>query len=385
MKIIYVATMHDSSTFKKLFTRETKPIQAAGKYHQLMCEGIVKNGVDLETIALLPINKANSGRKIIRGFDAFEKGVVYQYIPVINARLFKQLFSFVCAFLRVIRQPSSSILVADYLNFFATKGALLAARIRRIKCFGVVTDLPEFLWRDSKAKKYKRILKKFDGFVFLTEGMSKKVDVLEKPFLVLEGHSDSSMNYRTRQPDEKTKVILYAGTLNKRYGILNLCEAFLACHKEDEELHIYGDGDSKETILQYVGKDKNIKYMGNVANDIVVKAELNAHLLVNPRQGNEEFTKYSFPSKTMEYMATGTPVCMYYLPGMPNEYKEYLNLVDDGEPVSSLSKTIRRVLDDYDDALDKAEKGRRFVLEEKNNVKQAKRLIDFISENVSNE
>ena len=38
---------------------------------------------------------------------------------------------------------------------------------------------------------------------------------------------------------------------------------------------------------------------------------------VNPRQNNEEFTKYSFPSKTMEYLASGVPVVAYKLDGIP--------------------------------------------------------------------
>lgn len=54
-----------------------------------------------------------------------------------------------------------------------------------------------------------------------------------------------------------------------------------------------------------------------------------ATLLVNPRKGHEEYTKYSFPSKTMEYMASGTPTIMYKLPGLPIEYEEYLVLLPD--------------------------------------------------------
>ncbi|MBP3360682.1 MAG: hypothetical protein J6N52_07515 [Clostridia bacterium] len=51
-------------------------------------------------------------------------------------------------------------------------------------------------------------------------------------------------------------------------------------------------------------------------------------MLVNPRSATDEFTKYSFPSKTMEYMLSGTPVVMYKLAGIPDEYDEYLNYFD---------------------------------------------------------
>ena len=36
----------------------------------------------------------------------------------------------------------------------------------------------------------------------------------------------------------------------------------------------------------------------------IVKEEKKSTLLVNPRFTNEEYTKYSFPSKNMEYMAS---------------------------------------------------------------------------------
>ena len=54
-----------------------------------------------------------------------------------------------------------------------------------------------------------------------------------------------------------------------------------------------------------------------------------ATLLINPRFSNEEYTKYSFPSKNMEYMASGTPILTTKLPGMPKEYYEYIYLFEE--------------------------------------------------------
>jgi hypothetical protein len=52
-----------------------------------------------------------------------------------------------------------------------------------------------------------------------------------------------------------------------------------------------------------------------------------ADVLVNPRPNNEEYTKYSFPSKNIEYLMTGKPVVGYMLDGMPPIYKEFMFVI----------------------------------------------------------
>ena len=41
-----------------------------------------------------------------------------------------------------------------------------------------------------------------------------------------------------------------------------------------------------------------------------------------------EYTKYSFPSKTMEYLLSGSKVVMYRLAGIGEEYYQYIRTID---------------------------------------------------------
>lgn len=78
-------------------------------------------------------------------------------------------------------------------------------------------------------------------------------------------------------------------------------------------------------------------------------------------------------------MASGTPLCTTRLPGMPTEYYPYVYFFDD-ETEQGMLDTLKNVL--AKDAKEHHELGKRakeFVLTEKNNVIQAKKLIDFIS------
>ena len=103
-----------------------------------------------------------------------------------------------------------------------------------------------------------------------------------------------------------------------------------------------------------------------------------ARLLINPRPSTLPLSRYSFPSKTFEYMASGTPVLMTKLPSLPEEYCPYLYLFED-ESIDGFARTLENVLSLSDDELN--EMGRRarlFIKEQKNSDAQVKKIIDFI-------
>lgn len=380
MKISYLACMYDSKTYEKLFVLDYKPMQAAGKYHILMCEGLIQNNVIIDTIAILPINSRNYSKKICKNFQTTSEGVVFNFLPIFNLRFLKQIMLFFHSFFRMLR-ANTTHLVYDYLNLSASKGALLAAKIRKIKTTCIVTDLPDYLFTSKiYIKMYYKVLLKADSFVFLTKKMNERINIKKKPYIILEGHSNSKMNIFSRKPDLTKKIVLYAGLLEEKYGVIDMCKGFQQVCKDDEELHIFGDGTCKKNILYFSKYDSRIKYFGSVPNSIVMEAEGAATLLLNPRPSNDIFTHFSFPSKTIEYMSTGTPVLMYSLPGIPEEYLKYVFIIEDGNPINEIGKSIRRVLDLPIEELNTlGEKAKLFVLTEKNNVVQSNKLLSFIS------
>jgi glycosyltransferase involved in cell wall biosynthesis len=109
----------------------------------------------------------------------------------------------------------------------------------------------------------------------------------------------------------------------------------------------------------------------------VLRAEEKAWLLVNPRPADAEFTKYSFPSKNMEYLASGTPVLTTRLPGMPDEYYDHV-LTIDGSSAEDVTTGLRDALALGPDELHRrGVRGKEFVLDQKNNVVQSRRIIEF--------
>ena len=132
------------------------------------------------------------------------------------------------------------------------------------------------------------------------------------------------------------------------------------------------------SIRTEVKKDNRIVYKGQLPRDEVLKLQKTATVLVNPRQNNEDFTKYSFPSKNLEYLSSGVPLVAYKLDGIPCEYANYIRFVEDNSD-QSLADALIEICELTDEERKKiGKKAREFVLNEKNDKVQVKKVIDYL-------
>ena len=93
---------------------------------------------------------------------------------------------------------------------------------------------------------------------------------------------------------------------------------------------------------------------------------------------DDEYTKYSFPSKTFEYMVSGTPMISTDLEGIPDEYKKYMFMVDYSD--EKIVDKIYEILNLDDTFLEEfGKKAREFVLNEKNPCVQVKKINKFLN------
>ena len=135
-----------------------------------------------------------------------------------------------------------------------------------------------------------------------------------KPYIIMEGIVDSNMKKVNKTKKTSKFIVMYAGALREEYGLKILIDGYMKYKNDNSELWIYGAGDYSEEIVKMSKIDERIRFFGSVDNETIIKSEHNASLLVNPRPTNLEFTRYSFPSKIMEYMSSGTPVLTTKLP-----------------------------------------------------------------------
>jgi glycosyltransferase involved in cell wall biosynthesis len=281
----------------------------------------------------------------------------------------------------------TDLLIAYDLNLvFLLAVPLLKVVNPLLKVCFIVPDLPTFTGDGSRNKIkgrvtnliFRKIEKKIDYFSLITSSMASKLLINKQKCIVIEGVYDPSLEtVNNVSADVENKVITYSGAIDKRNGVANLLNAFCEMRSKNKELHIYGGGELGSYVKDFAKSRSDIFYFGQVSAKEVLESYKNTSLLVNPRLPVDEFTMYSFPSKTMEYLASGVPVVMYRLPGVPPEYFDYVTVPNDYCVKSLADAMDLAILSEGQYSV--AKDSRDFILSQKNCSKQAYRLLSFIS------
>lgn len=224
-------------------------------------------------------------------------------------------------------------------------------------------------------------LRHFDAVIALTSGLSRDF-APTVPALVMEGvYAADAGGYHSiessRVPPPTRPRVIYAGGIQREYGVLGLVEA-VRSSSLDLELRLFGKGPDEGLVREAARSDPRV-FDPRVLGASELAAWYNsATVLVQPRPVSEPFVPYSFPSKLIEYMATGVPVISTRLMSIPTDYEPYV-IWSDSDDALGLSDAITRVL--KWDLLARAEFGARaaqYILETKSPRAQGQRIVQFL-------
>lgn len=359
-------------------------------------QGLVQCGLDFENINFPPIGywpkmnrdwKSTTFRCEEGDIDVWNLGTVNFYVYQ-NFSLYWQTYN---TMKRILKGDPAICLV--YAINVPTLKAILKYRKKyapKTKVVLIIPDLIEDMYNGltlkSKLQRWMQgdiesIYSQMDGFVYLTEQMREKTRS-EKPYCIVEGIYDHSFEkYNEPKFDLEEKVVFYSGKLEQKFGARLLVDAFCKIPDAKARLVLCGSGDSVEYVQQRAAEDKRIIFKGQIPRDEVLRLQAKARLLVNPRTPEGEFTKYSFPSKNIQYLASGIPTLIYRLEGIPNEYYGYCLSIDgDKLLVDDLAKKMQEALAmSIDECKKMGKTARQFVVENKNACVQGRKIIDLIN------
>lgn len=385
MKYIYVSTACSDKKYKKLFDKHIiKSGQQAQKFNNLLIRGL-GNWREITAVSIVPIS-LDCSTKIINREEENIENIKYISTKIYNLpkiRNITNLFLLVQELLKETKKNTDLVLICDAFSVSCSIATTIVAKIRKIERVAVVTDLPQFLETNSKIGRVVfGLMQRYDRFIFLTKQMSRLVNIHDKPEIIIEGSCDVNMANCKNEIKKKNipKSLVFTGSLTANVGIEEMLQAFIDCDPKDYELRIFGSGELAETITHLSQIHKNIKYYGQVDNIRAVQEQVSATLLLNPRFSEGEYTKYSFPSKLIEYMVSGTPVLTTALPGIPREYFEYV-YVFESEDLAGYKNTLSHILNkDKEELHSTGIKAKEFVIQNKTNNAQAERIVKWIED-----
>ena len=368
MKVLFLGGVLAESNENEVIANSKRGVEfSANEFQKKLISGFEQNGIDVHVISAPMIGSFPFRYKkaCFHGFETVQNR--YQYVHFNNIwgyRNISRTYSLKQAIKKHLHTKKSDykLIVAYSAHTPFLEAAVYAKRMcpGSSLCF-IVPDLPQYMNLDDNRSMLYDLLKKYDikkmeslipqvdCFLVLTEPMKEMLHVGDRPYIVVEGIIDAAPiinDHFTGNYSDGIKRIVYTGKMNVRFGVKDLVDTFIQLRGAEYRLILCGDGDAKEYIIEKSKQDDRIEYKGQVSPAEARKWIMKADVLVNPRPNNEEYTKYSFPSKNIEYLLSGKPVVAYMLDGMPRYYEEFIYEVkpslDEPKLTNAILKAINR-------------------------------------------
>lgn len=397
MQIFYFSTALSDQIYNEIVHRckRFKPTYSGVGFDRNVAVGLSEIA-DITGVSLFPIPSYPKYSKLKQGTRDYSEKCFNCHVPaIVSLPIIKEFCFAFSAFLYVIKKKKKNekqvVLVSGlYRSLLRPAGWLK-------KWFGmtvvaIVPDLPELMitYRQDYSgvramfnKMDMQISMQFrqcvDGFVELSRYMEPFANPEGKPYALMDGLCDLSVLERIEaKPMLKGRFVLYAGKVSSTFGVDKLTTAFLEAELNNCSLVVCGDGDYVPELRKIAKKNSNIIFLGVQPHEYVVGLEKGAMLLVEPRPSDTEIAKMSFPSKIIEYMASGTPVLVTNIPSIGDEYKEYQYRIED-ESVEGLAAALKEVLNlPLDELRAKGNAAKEFILKNKTIGHQCWKVFDLI-------
>jgi glycosyltransferase involved in cell wall biosynthesis len=334
-----------------------------------------------------------------RGGPFTSEGVRGETLGFVNILLLKHLSRFAACMTRgtrALHRWRPDILMIHGVHSPYLWYGVLSPRLTGARSVVVLTDPPGVVLttdgivvRSLKMidiRLVKWALRSVDGVIVLTAPLATDF-APGVASLVMEGILTAGARMAAKPSTPRPRSMfraMYAGGLLDSYGVGRLVRAIQRLPIDEVRLAAYGKGPLDSWIDDQANLDVRIEKVQFAKREVVLEKYATADLLVQPRPADQDFVRYSFPSKLLEYMASGTPVLTTRLSGIPPKYEPHLYWIDD-DSVEGIERSLRAVM--LVPADERAAKGRaaaKFVAETCSSGVQGARIRDFLAEILSN-
>lgn len=300
MKILFCGTIVPTVYDTKL--KYMSP--AANRFQINICETLVQQGHDVSIVSYI-------GFPMEEKFDFaseesfFPGKIEYVYKQENTRKSIAQFASMLKAKLNEVEA------VFAYNVTYAWLGLPAWSKRKNVKSVLLLADYTEAkTFRSVFMKIYAQMqywsIRRYQYVVGLSENVERFLGS-KQYFYRMEGGISRKLYELFTPPDtdREETLFMYAGLLEPVTGIDILLEAFCKVQHSGIRLLISGKGNLENVVEEYCKKDSRITYLGYMEYEEYLRMLSKVDVLVNPRNMNLEENQNNFPSKVMEYLATG--------------------------------------------------------------------------------
>lgn len=336
------------------------PHVASHKFSWTVVRSLCSNFDKIYNISSCEIRNYPAGGKLAFRSNFFSRnGIDGFLVGFINLLLFKHLsrtltLLLIAPVLIIWRRVNFMLVHGSHTPFMLI--AILSKLLFRVRIVILLTDQHGLaVISDGWAGRFFRsldtwlmrfLLHRFDAYICLSPAFISKfglANVFVVPGILNEDFKASvAVNKRIVETKEFFDIV-FAGGVTEGNGIDRLIRAFGRVNNLSVRLLIYGAGPLVEDVKSAARNDFRIIYGGVLHGDELTQALLAASLLINPRPVGDEYAQTSFPSKLIEYMATGVPTLTTRLLGIPDDVSDCFYLID-GDSEENIAQALINVM-----------------------------------------
>jgi len=366
-------------------------------------KGFTENNYSCEVVVIKPnIEKSNKGFKT----DGVFEDVKYKFPGnIINAnekniliRQFQYQYSVIKSLLYIVYntliKKQSDIIIYYGTDVFVELQLTILSHLFNVVILTEQSEKPLLYNSEKLLPKsivkflyYKIIFKRYTGILAMTVPIRAFFCNIGIPAdkILLISHTVSLHRFEGTMMNSNEQYYAFTGSLNEQKdGVLSLLDSLAIVKLKYPEIKLkvagYGSEIDVELFRQKIkdlGLFRNVDYLGSLQGIDAIKLIQNARALVSFRPSSIQ-AEYGFPTKVVEYLATGNPV----ITTLTGDLRLFLinnenSFTTSPGDIEGFAKQWIIILQDFDSAKKVGAQGKELVMNVFNPKIQTKKIISY--------
>lgn len=306
MKIIYFTTAcekNDYITFSK-YWNTTLNTSIQNLHNRLIRSLALTN--EVEVISIRPFSKKYCRLKSLPSAFNKSENINWHYLNIKRNKM-ARFHSAKRQAMKLISKMDlkNCVVITDTLNPYILNSSVSIAKKFHLPIIGVCNNTPSGI--HNTGRSYTQFLlsmaNNLSGYVALTTGLDELYNEQKRASIIIEGILDN--DYQELEINDYQNYIFYNGSLEEKYGVFDLINAYKELNDSSIKLlisgyHLFDDNKFNKAI----NGNPNIIYLGMLNNDAILSYMNKALVNVNPRPYSEDFDRYLIPVNMIDYLSS---------------------------------------------------------------------------------